>query len=79
MATWTTRTRTITRREWVVPMYSGSTDHAQVLGAIHAAREARADLTPGMRGTGLSDDAVMVSNGDDEIVVWFETDEVTGR
>lgn len=80
MATWTTRIRTITRHEWVVPMYSGSNDHAQLLQAIHEARRARAEQLTGTRyatEANLSDDAVMVSAGDDEIVIWYETDVVT--
>lgn len=79
MATWTTQTRTITRREWIVPMYSGSNDHAQLLQAIHAARQACANARvhhPHGNPDDLSDDAVMVSVGDAEIVLWFETDRI---
>lgn len=69
MATWTTRTRTTTRCEWIVPMYGGQNDHAQLLQAIHAAREDYARL---FGKSQLSDDAVMVSVGDAEIILWFE-------
>lgn len=69
MATWTTRTRTTTRREWIVPMYGGQNDHAQLLQAITAARE---DYARMYGESELSDDAVMVSVGDAEIILWFE-------
>lgn len=80
MATWMTRIRITTRHEWVVPMRNGSNDHAQLLQAIHAARAARAARDRAVSPDRLSDDAVMVSIGDDdEIVLWFETDEVNDR
>lgn len=79
MAGWETRTRTITRREWVVPLkYNSSNDHSELLGAIYAARDVRA-ANLGVNVGNLSDDALMVSATDDEIVIWFETDEVTDR
>jgi hypothetical protein len=72
MATWFTRERTTKRREWIVPMYSGQNDHAQLLQAISAAREAYCDQYGIGRAQSLSDDTVMVSVGDAEIILWFE-------
>lgn len=72
MATWFTRERTTTRREWIVPMYGGQNDHAQLLQAVHAARQAYRDQYGIDRTTSLSDDTVMVSVGDSEIILWFE-------
>lgn len=72
MASWTTRTRTITRREWVVPL---RTDHAQLLQAIHAARTAcigERVRHPHGDPDSLSDDAVMVESDGEEIIIWFE-------
>lgn len=83
MATWGTRTRRITRREWVVPMYSGASDHTQLLQALYDARQARARVKAGY-GEGelvdvkidLCDTDLMVSVGDDEIVIWYQTEQI---
>lgn len=70
MATWYSRERTTTRREWIVPMYGGQNDHVQLLQAVTAARNDYASQYGTDRP--LSDDAVMVSVGDSEIILWFE-------
>lgn len=70
MASWSTRTRTITRHEWVVPLHDGQCVYADLMGAVHAAEsELAADTHTSLED--LTDDALMIQPHGEEIIVYY--------
>lgn len=83
MATFTARTVTVTRHEWVVPAEEPwGACWVEVFRAFHCAdREYRKlhgmpyNAAEGVRLADLSDDAIRMHVGDEEIVMSFTTEE----
>ena len=75
MATFTSRTVNSTRREWIVPAAPPwGAAHAEVHKAFEAAEVAYREARGLAEDTPLSDDALWVTVGDEEIIISFTTE-----
>ncbi|MFC9821418.1 hypothetical protein ACFWG6_31060 [Streptomyces erythrochromogenes] len=71
MATYTSRTVTSTRREWIVPVGPGGATLGDIAAAMHAATEDYRHYHLVENHVSLPDDALRFHVGDDEIVISF--------
>lgn len=72
MASYGTRKKVIQRFEWYVPIYDRGACWTEVEKALTAAAREYRIQRGWAEGVGLSDDAILFSCGDDEILIWFE-------